>query len=83
MSNTSAVEKIANLDNVIVEVKVSEITGKGEFLGHVNMNKFNPDKMVTNGGPVTKKGVSVSALGKSYDEAYNNALEKAVKLMGL
>ncbi len=79
----SAVQKIAKLDNVIVDVKVSEISQKNEFLGVVSINQFNPEKMVANGGPVTKKGVSVQALGSTYDEAYNNVLEKATELLGL
>jgi hypothetical protein len=78
-----AIKKIAALEDVILEVNVSEISGKGQFLGKVNLSRFNSEKFIPNGGPVTKKGVSVSALGTSYDEAYNNVLERAVELMGL
>ena len=81
MSN--AITKIAKLDNLMVDVKVSEISGKNQFLGRANLSHFNPNQSVPNGGPVTKKAVNVEALGVSYDEAYNNVLERAVQLMGL
>lgn len=78
-----AIKKVASLKNVIVDVNVSQISGQGEFLGKISMNQYNPDKFIPNGGPVTLKGVSTSALGKTYDEAYVNAIAKAVELMGL
>lgn len=81
---TTAVQKIAELNHVNVSVKVSEISGKnGVFLGQVELGHYDPEKFIPNGGPVTLKGVSVQALGNTYDDAYNNVLEKAVELMGL
>lgn len=78
-------QKLADLKNVIIDVKVNEakVGGTPTFVGQVNMNQYDPEKFVPNGGPVTLKGVSTSALGGSYEEAYDNALEKAVALMGL
>ncbi len=78
-------QKLADLKNVIIDVKVNEtkVSGEPTFIGQVNMNQYNPEVFIPNGGPVTLKGVSTSALGKSYEEAYDNALAKAVELMGL
>jgi hypothetical protein len=79
----SAVEKIAKLDNVIVNVKVSATAGSENFIGFVTLNQFDPDKMQANGGPIARKVVDIQAMGSTYDEAFNNALERAVQLMGL
>lgn len=81
---SSAVSKLAELKDVMIEVDVSGASGiEDQFIGRANVSRFNPDKFVTNGGPVTVKAVSVKAMGKSYDEAYNNVLERAVSLLGL
>lgn len=80
---STAVEKLSKLENVLLDVNVSEISGKDEFLGTAKVVLFDPNNMIPNGGPVTKKDVNVRALGESYDVAYNNALERAVSLLGL
>jgi hypothetical protein len=80
---SSSVEKIAQLDNVIVEVKVSEVAGKQEFVGFCTLNQFDPDNFQPNGGPIAKKVVNIQAMGDTYDNAYTNVLDKAVALMGL
>lgn len=81
-----AVVKLSKLENVLLDVNVSEISGKsgnGTFLGTAKVVLFDPNNMIPNGGPITKKDVNVRALGDNYDDAYNNALARAVSLLGL
>lgn len=79
----TSVEKIAKLSNVIVNVKVSASAGSEKFVGFATLNHFDPERTQPNGGPIAKKVVDVQAIGNSYDDAFNNALDKAVLLMGL
>ena len=84
---SKAVEKLAALDNIIIDVKVNQVTtaktDPKEFVGIASINRFDPKNLIPNGGPTTVKGVSVQALGGTYDKAYENVLEKAVSLLGL
>lgn len=76
-----AIEKLSKLENVLMNVDVNTV--KDQYLGVAKIVLFNPEQMIPNGGPVTKKDINVRALGSSFDEAYNNVLEKAVALLGL
>lgn len=80
---SEAVKKLSKLENVLLDVNVSAVSGKEEFIGTAKVVIFNPKEMIPNGGPVTIKDINVRSLGVSYDEAYNNVLERAVTLLGL
>jgi hypothetical protein len=81
MSN--AVERFSELKNIIVDVKVSAIAGKAEFVGNASVSLFNPEKMIQSGGPVTVKGVNTCAVATTYEGAYEAVLEKAAQLLGI
>lgn len=78
-----AIQKIAELDHVIVDVNVQSVQGQTNFVGFCTLNTFDPSKMIDRGGPVTKKTIKVQALGDTYDDAYSKVLNRAVELMGL
>lgn len=76
---------INELENVLVNVKVKEIPTKEDsvFEADAQANLFDPEKMLPQGGPVTKKSVQFNVRGKTFDEARENALNLMEVLLGL
>ena len=85
MDNLSLIKKISELDNVQLQINTSatQVSGKEKFVTNVQFGHFDPENMVHNGGPVTKKGLTLNVLGDSFEEAESNALKKVLTFMKL
>lgn len=80
---SDVIKKLADLDNVIIDVKISAQQNKAEYLGMATVSIFDPNNHIPNGGPCTKKQVNVQAEGVDYNDAYDQVLNRAVELLGL
>lgn len=77
------IRKLNEIKNCSVKTSVSQIGQTKDFKCHVEASIFNPEKFIPNGGPITVKHVIVEAMGRSFEDAQNNGLEKAASLLGL
>lgn len=76
-------DKIAGLENVSIQYTTSQISGSDGYVTNMQFGQFNPEVMVNNGGPVTKKGITFNVIGDSFEDAEIKALQKVITFMKL
>ena len=74
--------KLGKIENFQCEIKTSSVSGNESFLSVVSFGTYDPNNKLSNGGPVTTKGITLSFMGDSFENSQENALEGVLTFMG-